>query len=155
MKLFSLKNLFRDKKSDNTPDSGHAGIGDTPAPEKPRPELMFFRNDPKLENLTFLELQALIDKAKEEGEPIGQFVYQQILLLEKAHDEFVDKTIAMGYSMNDPRVGEIEVQQYAAMRQLSQQIGDELRAQKYDMLIRRVRVRIFGEENTRRFFDKD
>lgn len=97
----------------------------------------------------------MIDKAKEEGEPIGQFVYQQILLLEKAHDEFVDKTIAKGYSMNDPRVGEIEVQQYAAMRQLSQQIGDELRAQKYDMLIRRVRVRIFGEENTRRFFDKD
>lgn len=48
MKLFSLKNLFRDKKPDNTPDSGHAGIGDTPAPEKPRPELMFFRNDPSL-----------------------------------------------------------------------------------------------------------
>ena len=153
MKLFSLKNLFRRKKSESSSDSVHAGTANTPAPEQPEP--MFFRNDPKLENLTFLELQALIDKAKEKGEPIGQFVYQQILLLEKAHDEFVDKTLATGYSMNDSRVGEIEVQQYAAMRQLSQQIGDELRAQKYDMLIRRVRVRIFGEENTRRFFDKD
>ena len=64
-------------------------------------------------------------------------------------------SISKFFYWKNPRVGEIEVQQYAAMRQLSQQIGDELRAQKYDMLIRRVRVRIFGEESTRRFFDKD
>lgn len=99
---------------------------------------------------SFAELQEAIEEAQRNGESTVPFVRQQISLLEKAHDEFIVQAQAKGYSLSDPRVGEIEVQQYAAMRQLAEQIGDSV--EKYDLLIRRCRERVFGVENAKRFF---
>lgn len=99
---------------------------------------------------SFGELQEAIEEARRNGESTVPFVRQQIRLLEMAHDEFIIQAQAKGYSLSDPRVGEIEVQQYAAMRQLAEQIGDSV--EKYDLLIRRCRERVLGVENIKRFF---
>ena len=48
-------------------------------------------------------------------------------------------------------MGEIEVQQYSAMRQLAERAGI---LHDYNKLIRDVRVRIFGEEAVRENFDR-
>lgn len=140
----SLINIFRKKKtiSDNTS-----------ADEWPKSDNSTATDFSALDNLSFLELQSLIDQAQQKGEPIVQYVRKQIHLLDKAHDEFIKQALANGYSLSDSRVGYIELQQYAAMRQLARQIGDP--TEKYDILIRRVRERIIGVENARIYFNYD
>lgn len=140
----SLINIFRKKKtiSDNTS-----------ADEWPKSDNSTAIDVSALDNLSFLELQSLIDQAQQKGEPIVQYVRKQIHLLDKAHDEFIKQAVANGYSLSDSRVGYIELQQYAAMRQLARQIGDP--TEKYDILIRRVRERIIGVENARIYFNYD
>ncbi len=98
----------------------------------------------------FRRLQEQIEIAQKENRPIKEYVQKQIELLEGSHDEFVLTAKSQGYNMNDPRVGEIEVRQYTAMKQLAEKIG--LPVEKYDKLIHDVRVRVFGEENAKRFF---
>lgn len=99
----------------------------------------------------FMQLQAQIEEAEIKGEPIAQFVEAQIRLLEKSHDKFVAHALAEGYSLSDIRIVEIEVQQYSAMKQLALKIGAS--TEKYDNLIRQSRIRVFGEENYKRFFE--
>lgn len=100
---------------------------------------------------TFKFLQSEIEKAKANNQSIDCYVRKQIELLEEAHKEFVARAQSEGYNMQDSRVGQIEVQQYAAMKQLAEEIGEP--TEKYDQLIREVRIRIFGEENYKRFFE--
>lgn len=99
---------------------------------------------------TFGELQNLIEVAAKDNRPTAPYVRAQIALLQKSLDEFHNQALAEGFSLNDVRVGEIDVRQYAAMKQLAQKIGDP--TEKYDELISRTQIRIFGEENARRFF---
>lgn len=100
----------------------------------------------------FDRLQQRIEKAEIENKPIHGMVRQQIKILEDAHDEFIKNAQKDGYSLNNPKVGEIEVRQYSAMRELAQKIG--LPVDKYDKMIKDVRIRIFGEENYKRFFEE-
>lgn len=100
----------------------------------------------------FMQLQHQIEEAEKCGQSIVPLVRQQIRQLERSHDQFITMVLSKGYSLSNPRIGEIEVQQYVAMKQLAKKIGDT--TEKYDTLIRNVRVRIFGEENTQRFFDE-
>ncbi|MCM1338919.1 MAG: hypothetical protein NC191_04550 [Muribaculaceae bacterium] len=104
----------------------------------------------KFAKMTFSQLQAQIEAAQKESKPIDKFVKRQIELLEGSLDEFRSQAKEKGYDMNHPKVGEIEVRQYSAMKQLAQKIG--LPVEKYDKLIKDVQVRVFGEENTKRFF---
>lgn len=99
----------------------------------------------------FMQLQALIESAGKRGEPIVSLVKAQIKLLEKGHDEFMRHALANGYSLNNPCIGDIEVAQYTAMKLLASKIG--LSTEKYEILIKRSRIRIFGEENYKRFFE--
>lgn len=103
------------------------------------------------ENLTFEELQHLLEVAEKKGEPIDQLVKSQISLLEKAHDEFIRKALDKGYKRENPKLAEIEVAQFTAMKQLALKIG--LPSEPYDKLIRETRIRIFGEENYKKFFE--
>lgn len=100
----------------------------------------------------FKQLQAKIEKAEKSGKPIKEYVMKQIKLLQYAHEDFLDMAQSQGYSLNDPRLGEIEVQQYCAMKQLATKIG--LPTQDYDEKIKAIRIRIFGEENYKRFFEE-
>ena len=96
-------------------------------------------------------LQTKIDKATAENRPIDDYVKKQISLLKESHDEFINTAEKRGYNINSPQVGEIEVQQYSAMKALAQKIG--LPVEEYDELIKKVQIRVFGEENYKRFFE--
>lgn len=98
----------------------------------------------------FNRLQKQIEKAQAENKPIDSYVKQQIKILQESHDEFINTATSQGYSLNHPQVGEIEVQQYSAMKHLAQKIG--LPVDEYDELIKKVQIRVFGEENAKRFF---
>lgn len=98
----------------------------------------------------FSELQEQIEQAKKEGRSTAPYIRQQIALLQNAHDEFIQKAQAEGYRLNDVRVGEIRVKQYAAMRQLAEEIGDP--TEQYDERIKEIQTGVFGDENYKRFF---
>ncbi len=98
----------------------------------------------------FNKLQKQIEAAEKTGQPIKTYVKQQIDLLKMSHDEFVKTAQKQGYDLNNPRVAQIEVQQYSAMRQLAQKIG--LPVEEYDEFIKQIQIRVFGEENYNRFF---
>lgn len=100
----------------------------------------------------FMMIQKQIEAAEKAGQPIKTFVKQQIELLKDSHDEFIKTAQKQGYDLTNPRVGDIEVQQYTAMKQLAQKIG--LPVDEYDKLIKAVRIRIFGEENYKIYFEK-
>ena len=99
----------------------------------------------------FIRLQKQIEKAELEHRPICNLVKKQIKLLKEAHDEFISAAKAKGYNLNNSRIAEIEVQQYSSMKQLAKKIG--LPVEEYDELIKQVRIRVFGEENYKRFFE--
>lgn len=101
----------------------------------------------------FKELQARIEEAEREGQPIVELIKEQIALLQESHDKFVEQALAMGYNLDNERVGDIEIQQYTAMKQLAQKVG--LSTKEYDEKIKETRIRIFGEINYKRFFEAD
>ena len=93
-----------------------------------------------------------MEKAIAENKPIDHYVKKQIQLLEEAHDEFISTAKFKGFDMQSPQIGEIEIQQFSAMKALAQKIG--LPVDKYDELIKNVKIRILGEENYKNFFEK-
>lgn len=98
------------------------------------------------------ELQLLEQKIKQvqtDGVSINRFVLREIEILQNTLDTFLKQMDAAGRK-NDIQIAEIEIRQYAAMRQLAQKIGAP--TEKYDDLIRQVKIRIFGEENYENFF---
>lgn len=99
----------------------------------------------------FKRLQQQVEKAELENRPIQNLVKQQIKLLQEAHDEFIATTKNKGYSLQNPQIGEIEIQQFSAMKALAKKIG--LPVEEYDDLIKNVKIRVFGEENYKRFFE--
>lgn len=102
-------------------------------------------------NKKFFELlQTKIEKATAENRPIDDYVKKQISLLKESHDEFIHTAQKQGYNINSPQVGEIEVEQFSAMKALAQKIG--LPVDEYDEMIKNVQIRVFGEENYKRFF---
>ena len=103
-------------------------------------------------NNSFEYLQTQIEAAEKSGDPIDDYVKQQIDLLKTSHEEFIKTAQEQGYELNNQKLGEIEVRQYTAMKQLAQKIG--LPVDEYDNRIREVRIRIFGEENYKRFFEE-
>lgn len=130
-------------------------IAATPAPLHIKNFLLYnnLRYNMKMNNATeqfFNRLQQQIEKAELENKPIQGMVKQPIKLLQQAHDEFVSTAKRERYDMRNPKLGEIEVRQYSAMKQLAQKIG--LPVDEYDNLIKQVKIRVFGEENYKRFF---
>ena len=98
------------------------------------------------------KLEKKIQLAIKLNKPIKSLVEQQIKLLEEAHDEFISTAKFKGFDMQSPQIGEIEIQQFSAMKALAQKIG--LPVDKYDELIKNVKIRILGEENYKKFFEK-
>lgn len=98
----------------------------------------------------FNRLQQQIETSELENKPIQGLVKQQIKILQEAHDEFVSIAKSKGYDLLNPQVGEIEIRQYSAMKQLAQKIG--LPIDEYDQKIKNIKIRVFGKENYNRFF---
>ena len=97
-------------------------------------------------------IQKKMEKAIAENKPIDHYVKKQIQLLQEAHDEFISTAKFKGFDMQSPQFGEIEIQQFSAMKALAQKIG--LPVEEYDELIKNVKIRILGEENYKKFFEK-
>lgn len=100
----------------------------------------------------FNRLQQKIEIAEKQNKPIRSLVEQQIKLLNEVHDEFIAEAKLKGFDVNSKDVGEIEIRQYSAMKQLAQKVG--LPVEEYDEYIKKVRIRVFGEENYKRFFEE-
>ena len=88
------------------------------------------------DNSSFMFLESQIEAAEKKGESIDSYVKQQIDILKSAHDEFIKTAKEQGYDLNNQKLGEIEVRQYTAMKQLAQKIG--LPVDEYDNRIREV-----------------
>lgn len=95
-------------------------------------------------------LLAEIDHAEKNGSAVDALCAEAIECLETARQEFLRRAREQGYAANDLRVGEIEIQQLSAMRQLAQRGG---LPDPYTAAIREVRVRILGEELVKLNFD--
>lgn len=99
---------------------------------------------------TFMQIQEKLERAEKKGENIVPYLQQQIQLLECGHEAFLKTALKQGYSLDNPRVADIEIQQYTAMKQLAEKANMD--ASKYSEKIKEIRIRIFGEENYKRFF---
>ncbi len=101
----------------------------------------------------FNRLQKKVEQAQLENKPYAHYIQKQIELLENAHDEFVARAQKEGYDLNNTNIAETEIKQFSAMRALAQKAG--LPVEKYDELIKKVQIRIFGEENYENLFGKN
>ena len=101
----------------------------------------------------FNRLKKKIEQAQKENKPYTHYIKRQIELLEGAHDEFVARAQKEGYDLNNINIAETEIKQFSAMRALAEKAG--LPVEKYDELIKKVQVRIFGEENYENLFGKN
>ena len=54
--------------------------------------------------------------------------------------------------LNDINIASIEIRQYATIRELAKKIN--IPYEKYDNLIKNVKIRIFGEDNYDKFFEE-
>ncbi|MCM1003266.1 MAG: hypothetical protein NC408_02875 [Candidatus Gastranaerophilales bacterium] len=98
----------------------------------------------------FMKIQQQIETAEKAGQPISHLVKQQIELLKGSHDEFVKTAADKGYDKASFTFGKMEIDYFAAMRQLAQKIG--LPLDEYDERIKQIQIRIMGEENYNRVF---
>ncbi len=99
-----------------------------------------------------LELEILEQKIKEaqlNNLPIDKFVLRQIEILQYTIDTFM-KRMAGEDRLNDIQVVEIEIQQYAVMRELAKKIN--LKTDKYEKHINEIKKRIFGDGDIDKIF---
>lgn len=98
-------------------------------------------------------LEYKIKQAQEHNEPIDNYILHEISWLQQQLDIFLEKSKQEGKDIEtDFDIAEIEIRQYAAMKQLAQKISHP--CDIYDEKIKQVQVRIFGEENWENFFGK-
>ena len=93
------------------------------------------------------ELKLLEEKmklAEQNGQPIEEYILREIEILQTAIDTFVVQAKERK-NLDEFDIGEIEIRQYATIRQLAQSIN--LSTEKYDNAIKAVKIRLFGEEN--------
>ena len=108
-----------------------------------------YSQDNDEQEIQYLEYR--IKQAQENNEPIDSYVKREIEWLEKQLDKFLVQMKEQGRDIeNDIDIAEMEIRQYATMRNLAQKIG--LPAELYDTKIKQVQIRIFGEKNWENFF---
>ncbi len=94
-------------------------------------------------------LENQIKQAELDGRSITPYILKEIEILQHSIDKFMLQMKEQGRE-NDIQVAEIEIRQYSLMRSLAQKINKPV--DKYDELIKNVKIRIFGEENYNSFF---
>lgn len=99
------------------------------------------------------ELKLLEEKikfAEHNGQSIDKYILREIEILQNAIDIFVVQA-RQRYNLDEFDIAEIEIRQYATMRQLAQKIG--LSVDEYDAKIKAIKIRLFGEENYKNLFE--
>lgn len=96
-------------------------------------------------------LEYKIKQAQEHNEPIDNYVLSEIDWLQQQLDMFLEKSKEQGKDIEtDFDIAEIEIRQYAAMKQLAQKINYP--CDVYDEKIKQIQIRLFGEEGYKQFF---
>lgn len=104
----------------------------------------------KIEDINYLEMK--IKQAEQQGEPVDRYVLREIEWLKQQLEQFLEHSEAQGADIeHDISIAEIEIRQYATMRQLAQKIG--LSVDEYDAKIKAIKIRLFGEENYKNLFE--
>lgn len=98
-----------------------------------------------------VELEQKIKLAQKNGSPIKEFILREIELLEQSIEQFVAQ-MGKENRLNDINIASIEIRQYATIRELAKKIN--IPYEKYDNLIKNVKIRIFGEDNYDKFFEE-
>jgi len=99
------------------------------------------------------ELKLLEEKikfAEHNGQSIDKYILREIEILQNAIDIFVVQARQRD-NLDEFDIAEIEIRQYATMRQLAQKIG--LSVDEYDAKIKAIKIRLFGEENYKNLFE--
>lgn len=99
------------------------------------------------------ELKLLEEKikfAEHNGQSIDKYILREIEILQNAIDIFVVQARQRD-NLDEFDIAEIEIRQYATMRQLAQKIG--LSVDEYDAMIKAIKIRLFGEENYKNLFE--
>lgn len=100
-------------------------------------------------NIQYLEHK--IKEAEANNESIEPYIKREIQWLQNELNKFLQISKEQGKDIEkDFDIAEVEIRQYAAMKQLAQKAA--LSTEPYDDLIKQVQVRIFGEENWENFF---
>lgn len=99
-----------------------------------------------------LELEQKIKHAKMNGEPIENFVKKQMEILENSIKIFIKK-MEKENKIFDVEIAEIEIRQYAVIRDLAISINQPYK--RFEEKIKEIQSRIVGEENWEKFFKKN
>ncbi len=89
-------------------------------------------------------LEREIERAQAQGKSINKYVMRQIEILQNAINVFM-KQMKKENRLEDVQVAEIEIRQYAMMRELAKRINEPTK--KYDDKIKQIRIRLFGDDN--------
>lgn len=95
------------------------------------------------------EIIRQIKDAEKLNKPIEKLVKEQITIMECQKDEFLKQAEQLG--LDELERARVEIQIYSNIKFWVKKIG--LPVEKYDELIKNVQIRIFGEENYKRFFE--
>ena len=101
------------------------------------------------QELKFLEEK--IKLAEQNGQPIEKYILREIEILQKAIDTFVEQAKERN-NLDEFDIGEIEIRQYATMRQLAKKINYP--TEKFDTAIKNIKIKLFGEEGYNNFFSE-
>lgn len=103
------------------------------------------------QNFDIQYLEHKIKEAEANNEPIDSYIKHEIQWLQNELNTFLQISKEQGKDIEtDFDIAEVEIKQYAAMKQLAQKAS--LPTEPYDELIKQVQVRIFGQENYKNFF---
>ncbi len=95
-------------------------------------------------------LEYKIKQTQENNEPFDGYVLREIEWLQQQLELFLNKMKTQN-RQNDFDIAEIEIRQYAAMKQLAQKINHP--CDEFDDKIKQVQIRIFGEEGQKQLFE--
>lgn len=101
------------------------------------------------QELKFLEEK--IKLAEQNGQPIEKYILREIEILQQAIDTFVEQAKERN-NLDEFDIGEVEIKQYATMRQLAQKINYP--TEKFDTAIKNIKIKLFGEEGYNNFFSE-
>jgi hypothetical protein len=96
-----------------------------------------------------LMLEGRIKMAKEEGRPFDKYVAREIEILGESLNSFL-ADMEKENKLDEFETIEIQIRQYAAMRELSKKINAP--TEKYDKLIKDLQIKVVGAENYENFF---
>lgn len=106
------------------------------------------------QNFDIQYLEYKIKEAEANNEHIDSYIKKEIQWLQNELNKFIQVSKEQGKDIEtDFEIAEIEIKQYATMKQLAQKAA--LPVEPYDELIKQVQIRIFGEENYKNFFGEN